>query len=96
MIIDTERHMVKCDDKNIDLTPIEFALFRVMAANPNRVFTRMQLLESSQGDVFEGYERTIDSHIKNLRKKIEPDPNHPQYIITVYGIGYKLSDENKS
>jgi len=94
--IDIERHLVRRDDKAIDLTPIEFELLKTMAGNPNRVFTRMQLLESSQGDFFEGYERTIDSHIKNLRKKIEPDPNHPEYILTVYGVGYKLSDENNS
>jgi len=96
LIVDIDRHTVKRGDKKIDLTPIEFELLRMMAGNPNRVFTRMQLLENSQGDVFEGYERTIDSHIKNLRKKIEPDPNHPHYIITVYGVGYKLSDETNS
>jgi DNA-binding response OmpR family regulator len=63
-----------------------------MAENPGQVFSRMQLLDKVQGDAYEGYERTIDSHIKNLRKKIEIDPEHPRYIITVYGVGYKLEE----
>jgi len=65
-----------------------------MAENPGRVFSRMQLLDETQGDAYEGYERTIDSHIKNLRKKIEPDPEHPRLIITVYGVGYKLEEKS--
>ena len=76
----------------IDLTPNEFDLLRVMAENPGRVFSRMQLLDKVQGDAYEGYERTIDSHIKNLRKKLEPDPEHPRYIVTVYGVGYKMEE----
>ena len=65
-----------------------------MAENPSRVYNRMQLLDRVQGEAYEGYDRTIDSHIKNLRKKIEPDPDHPLYIITVYGVGYKLEDSS--
>ena len=71
---------------------MEFDLLRIMAENSGRVYNRMQLLDKVQGDAYEGYDRTIDSHIKNLRKKIEPDCDHPKYIITVYGVGYKLED----
>ena len=61
-----------------------------MAENQGRVFNRMQLLDKVQGDAYEGYERTIDSHVKNIRKKIEPDPEHPRWIKTVHGVGYRL------
>jgi len=92
IIIDTDKRLVRRGDLEIDLTPIEFELLRVMARNPGRVYSRMQLLDKVQGDAYEGYERTIDSHIKNLRKKLELDPEHPSYIITVYGVGYKLEE----
>ncbi|MDP2919246.1 MAG: response regulator transcription factor [Dehalococcoidia bacterium] len=88
--IDVERRTVRRAAKNIELTSTEFDLLRALAESPGRVFTRMQLLDMIQGEAYEGYERTIDSHIKNLRKKIEPDPDHPRYILTVYGTGYKL------
>lgn len=88
--IDLEKRYVRRGDVEIQLTALEFELLRVLAQNPGRVYSRMQLLDKMQGDAYEGYERTIDSHIKNLRKKIEPDPEHPQYIITVYGVGYKF------
>lgn len=91
LTIDPEMRIAKINNRIIELTPTEFELLRTMAENPNRVFSRMQLLDSAQGYSYEGYERTIDSHIKNLRKKIEPDPNHPRYIISVYGVGYKLA-----
>ncbi|MFC1893610.1 response regulator [Chloroflexota bacterium] len=90
--IDTNKRLVRSGDRNIELTPIEFDLLRVMAENPGQVYSRMQLLDKVQGDAYEGYERTIDSHIKNLRKKLELDPEHPVYIITVYGVGYKLGE----
>jgi len=90
--IDTEKRIVRRGDSNIELTPIEFEIIRVLAENPGRVYSRMQLLDRVQGDAYEGYERTIDSHIKNLRRKLEPDPEHPKYVITVYGVGYKLGD----
>ena len=92
ILIDTEKRLVRRGDRNIDLTPIEFELIRVMAENPGRVYSRMQLLDKVQGDAYEGYERTVDSHIKNLRKKLELDPEHPRHIITVYGVGYKLGE----
>ena len=92
LAIDVDRRVVRRGDTNIDLTSTEFDLFRVLAESPGRVYTRMQLLDKTQGEAYEGYERTIDSHIKNLRKKIEPDPNHPKYVITVHGAGYKLGE----
>jgi DNA-binding response OmpR family regulator len=88
--IDVEKHEVKRGDQLIELTPIEFELLRVLAEAPGRVYSRMQLLDKVQGYAYEAYERTIDSHIKNLRKKLEPDPDRPRYIKTVRGVGYKL------
>ncbi len=90
--IDLEAYSVRQDGKNIDLTPTEFHLLAAMAQQPGRAFTRLQLLESSQGEgtVYEGFERTIDAHIKNLRAKIERQPKTPQYIETVFGIGYRF------
>jgi DNA-binding response OmpR family regulator len=90
LIIDVQKRQVSRDKTVFELTPNEFDLFKVMAENPGQVFTRMQLLDRVQGDAYEGYERTIDSHIKNLRKKIELDPEHPRYLITVFGVGYKM------
>ena len=92
LAIDVDRRMVRRGDTNIDLTSTEFDLLRVLAESPGRVYTRMQLLDKTQGEAYEGYERTIDSHIKNLRKKVEPDPNHPKYVLTVHGAGYKLGE----
>ena len=90
--IDTEKRIVRRGESNIELTPIEFEIIKVLAENPGRVYSRMQLLDKVQGDAYEGYERTIDSHIKNLRRKLELDAEHPRYVITVYGVGYKLGD----
>jgi DNA-binding response OmpR family regulator len=83
---------VRRGDRDIELTPIEFDLLKALAENPGRVCSRMQLLDKVQGDAYEGYERTIDSHIKNLRKKLELDAEHSKYIITVYGVGYKMEE----
>jgi two-component system alkaline phosphatase synthesis response regulator PhoP len=91
--IDRTRHRVKIDDQVVDLTPIEFDLLAVMASEPGRAFTRGQLLEITQGEAFEGYERTIDAHIKNLRAKIEPDSSQPRYLETVFGVGYRFAEE---
>jgi len=93
LVIDLERREVRVGDREVRLTPTEFELLTAMARHPGRVFTRLQLLERIQGAAYEGYERTIDAHIKNLRQKIEPDPRNPQYILTVYGVGYKLREE---
>jgi len=90
--IDARKRLVQRQGLPVELTPNEFELLRVLAESPGRVYTRMQLLDEIQGDAYEGYERTIDSHIKNLRKKIEPDPEKPAYIITVFGVGYKMGE----
>jgi len=92
LLIDLVRHEVRRQDRLIELTPTEFKLLEAMAQEPGRVFTRLQLLDKVQGYTYEGYERTIDAHIKNLRQKIEPDAQKPRYILTVYGFGYKFQD----
>jgi DNA-binding response OmpR family regulator len=92
LVIDVEKRLVFSGNKKIDLTATEFDLLKTMAGLPGKVFSRMQLLDSIQGETYEGYERTIDSHIKNLRKKIEANPDHPVSITTVHGVGYKMED----
>ncbi len=89
--IDLDAYAVTRSGASLDLTPTEFEILSTMAASPGRAFSRMRLLEATQGAAFEGYERTIDAHIKNLRAKIEPDPKNPQYIETVFGIGYRFA-----
>jgi DNA-binding response OmpR family regulator len=79
--------------RSIDLTPTEFALLATLARQPGRIFTRSQLLDELRGVAFESYERAIDSHVKNLRRKIEPDPRRPRFVLTVYGVGYRLADD---
>ncbi len=74
------------------LTPTEFKLLLVLAAHAGRAFTRLQLIDQVQGYSFEGYERTVDAHIKNLRQKLEPDPRHPRYVLTVHGVGYRMAE----
>jgi two-component system, OmpR family, alkaline phosphatase synthesis response regulator PhoP len=93
--IDSLRHEVKRGDTAIELTPTEFKLLETLANSPRRVFTRLQLVEEIQGYSFEGYERTIDAHIKNLRQKIEDDPKNPRLIGTVYGVGYRFEQERQ-
>jgi DNA-binding response OmpR family regulator len=87
--INLEEHQVYLQGKIVDLTPTEFSILSALASQPGRVFSRLQLLEESQGITYEGYERTIDAHIKNLRAKVEDDPRHPLRIETVFGIGYR-------
>jgi DNA-binding response OmpR family regulator len=84
---------VRLKDRPIDLTPTEFNLLSAMASQPGRAFSRMDLLDAAQGEAYEGYERTIDVHIKNLRQKLGDEPRDPTYILTVYGIGYKLNED---
>ena len=91
--IDSLRHEVKKNGKVIELTPTEFKILETLADSPRRVYTRLQLVEEVQGYSFEGYERTIDAHIKNLRQKIEDDPKNPRLIGTVYGVGYRFETE---
>jgi DNA-binding response OmpR family regulator len=89
--IHLDTRLVKRGDVVIELTPSEYNLCLLMAQNPGRVYSRLQLLEAIQGEAYEGYERTIDAHIKNLRAKIEIDPKNPKYIKTVFGVGYRFS-----
>jgi DNA-binding response OmpR family regulator len=93
--IDLDKHEVYLQTRLIDLTPSEFNILHAMAAQPGRAFSRMDLLDAAQGEAYEGYERTIDVHIKNLRQKLGEDPRNPSFILTVYGIGYKFSDKVK-
>jgi two-component system alkaline phosphatase synthesis response regulator PhoP len=88
--IDLDQHTVEVDGREVDLTPTEFGILVALARQPRRVFTRLQIMEQAQGDAFEGYERTIDAHVKNIRLKMEVDPRKPKYIHTVFGVGYKL------
>lgn len=90
LIVDPDAHTVYRGEEAIHLTATEFRLLLTLAENPRRVFTRLQLMDQVHGYAFEGYERTIDAHIKNLRQKIEPNPRSPEYILTVFGVGYKL------
>ncbi|HKJ26420.1 MAG TPA: response regulator transcription factor [Anaerolineales bacterium] len=92
--IDLDSFSVARDGEAIELTPTEFHLLAAMAKSPGRVFSRLQLLEATQeGTAFEGYERTVDAHIKNLRAKLEPDPKKPRYVETVFGVGYRFAKE---
>ena len=90
LAIDIEQHTVTLAGRSIDLTPTEFDILVTLARQPKRVFSRYQIMEQAQGDAFEGYERTIDAHIKNIRLKLEPNPKKPVYIHTVFGVGYKF------
>jgi len=91
IVLDFTRHTVTRGDELLELTPTEFGLLAALAREPGRAFTRLQLLEAAQGDAFEGYERTVDAHIKNLRAKLEHNPRQPQYIETVFGVGYRFA-----
>ena len=89
--LDRVAHATTLAGQLIDLTPSEFELLATLMAAPGRVFSRLELLDRLQGTAYEGYERTIDVHIRNLRTKIEPDPSNPHYIETVYGTGYRFA-----
>lgn len=91
--LDRQGRSVKVNDEFIDLTPSEFEILAILMAAPGRAFTRAELLERLDGTAFEGYERTIDVHIRNLRIKIEPDDSNPTYIETVYGTGYRFAPQ---
>jgi DNA-binding response OmpR family regulator len=89
--LDRTSRLVFVDGKEVELTPSEFEILAAFMETPGKVFSRLELLERIQGDAYEGYERTIDVHIRNLRLKIEPDPANPHYIETVYGAGYRFT-----
>lgn len=90
LTLDIHRHELRIDDEPIDLTQTEFKLLQIFMENAGYAFTRIDLIEQGLGYSYEGMERTLDSHIKNLRKKIEPDPKKPTYLQTVYGVGYRF------
>jgi two-component system alkaline phosphatase synthesis response regulator PhoP len=91
--IHLDGHRLTRGGQLIELSRIEFNLLTILAQHPGLTFTRAQLLERIHGYAFEGYDRSIDAHVKNLRRKLEPDPSEPRYIITVFGVGYKFNDD---
>ena len=92
LAVDPERREVRVGGQVVELTRSEFDLLAGMAAHPGRVYSRLQLLEATSGDAFDGYERTIDAHVKNIRRKLGDDPKAPRFIRTVIGVGYKVED----
>ena len=90
ILLDRDMREVKVGERSVDLTPSEFDLLAALMSSPGRVFSRLDLLDVIQGVRYEGYERTIDTHVKNLRAKIEDNPRQPRYIETVYGVGYRI------
>lgn len=90
--LDIDRRSVQVAGRSVELTPTEFELLAALMRNAGRPLTRTQLLDATQGDAYAGYERTIDAHIKNLRRKIEIDPANPAHILTVFGVGYKFNE----
>lgn len=93
LVIDEARHRVWKQGQEIVLTPTEFKILIVLASNPGVVYSRLQLLQAAIGEAYMNYERTIDTHVSHLRKKVEDDPANPTYIQTVYGIGYRFGEE---
>ena len=91
--LDADAHIFRRAGRPLELTPMEFDLLAALMRNPGRAFSRLELLERTQGYAYDGYERTVDAHIKNLRKKIEADPAHPQYVLTVFGVGYRFNPD---
>jgi two-component system alkaline phosphatase synthesis response regulator PhoP len=90
LLLDVDRHEVQVDGRSVELTPTEFDLLKTLMDNPGHAFTRLALIEQGLGYAYEGMERTLDSHIRNLRRKIEPDSSEPTYIKTVFGVGYRM------
>ncbi len=93
VLLDVTRMRVTVGERVVEFTPTEFQLIAALARQPGRIFTRAQLLDAVRGIAFESYERAIDAHIKNIRRKLEPNPREPRYVLTVYGVGYKFNDE---
>jgi DNA-binding response OmpR family regulator len=92
LVLDVPRLRAEVAGRTVPLTATEFQLLTALARQPGRVFTRSQLLDAIHGVAFASYERAIDAHIKNIRRKLEPDPRRPRYLLTVYGVGYRLAD----
>lgn len=93
LVIDIDAHRLTRAGETIHLTRFEFNLLQTLAQHPGQIYPRAQLLEKLHGVAFDGYDRSVDAHIKNLRRKIETDPAEPRYILTIYGVGYKFNDE---
>jgi two-component system alkaline phosphatase synthesis response regulator PhoP len=91
--IDLRGHRVTRNGESLPLSRTEFNLLTILAQHPGQAFTRAQLLKHLHGVAYDGYDRSIDAHVKNLRRKIEPDPGNPRYVETVYGVGYRFADE---
>ena len=92
LVLDVPRLRAEASGRVVPLTGTEFTLLAALARQPGRVYTRSQLLDAIHGVAFESYERAIDAHVKNIRRKLEPDPRAPRYLLTVYGVGYRLAD----
>ena len=93
LVIDALKHEVRKAGKIINLTPYEYKILMIMLKYPQKAFTRDEIVNIAFGEDFESFDRTIDTHIKNLRQKIETDPKNPQYILTVHGVGYRFGGE---
>lgn len=93
VVLDKKTRLVTVGTRRVELTPSEFDMLTILMTAPGQVFTRANLLERLKGDLFENVERTVDVHIRNLRSKLEPDPANPQYILTVFGVGYRFNHE---
>jgi two-component system, OmpR family, alkaline phosphatase synthesis response regulator PhoP len=93
--LDVPRMRVRAGERDVELTATEFQLLAALAREPGRVFTRSQLLDAVHGVAFESYERAIDAHVKNIRRKLERDPREPQYLQTVHGVGYRFRDDDR-
>jgi DNA-binding response OmpR family regulator len=92
LALDASRLRTTVAGRSIELTPTEFSILLTMARQPGRIFTRSQLLDAVRGVAFESYERAIDAHVKNIRRKLEPEPHQPRYVLTVYGMGYRVAE----
>jgi DNA-binding response OmpR family regulator len=91
--LDQTARSIRIKDNYVELTRMEFDLLQTLMGSPGRAFSRLELLERTQGYAYDGYERTVDVHVKNLRKKIEPDPSKPLYVLTSFGVGYRFNPE---
>jgi DNA-binding response OmpR family regulator len=96
VVLDLPRMRADIAGRPVELTPTEFGLLATLARRPGRIYTRGQLLDAVRGVAFETYERSIDAHVKNLRRKIEPVPREPRYVLTVHGVGYRFADERET